>query len=118
MRSGLLISISCTAKILAMARAILVGSLFTAAVYAARIVEIQSDADADKSRVPPLLGTHCQHSIPGASIHLSAAEPLYGTATELDHMEVLTAANVMNATGGNSEGIEGMLERSPKAVQA
>ena len=25
-------------------------------------------------------------------------------------MEVLTAANVMNATGGNSEGIEGMLE--------
>ena len=66
----------------------------------------------------PLLGTHCQHSIPGASIHLSAAEPLYGTATELDHMEVLTAANVMNATGGNSEGIEGMLERSPKAVQA
>ena len=76
-----------------MARATLVGSLFTAAIHAARIVEAL-----------------IEHFILGASI-LSAAEPLCGTATQLDYMvEVLTAANVMNATGENSEGIEGVSE--------
>ena len=51
-----------------------------------------------------------EHFILGASI-LSATEPLCGTATQLDYMvEVLTAANVMNATGENSEGFEGVSE--------
>ena len=73
-----------------MARATLVGSLLTAAIHAAQIVEA-------------LIG----HFILGASI-LSAAEPLCGTAIQLDYMaEVLTAVNVRNATGENSEGIEG-----------
>ena len=69
-----------------------------------------------------------EHFILGASI-LSAAEPLCGTAIQLDYMvEVLTAANVMNATGENSEGIEGVSEmleglqkyskRNPRGVVA
>ena len=37
--------------------------------------------------------------------------PVGGTATELDYMvEVLSAANIMNANGKNSEGIEGFSE--------
>ena len=74
-----------------MARAILVGSLFTAAVYAARILGTQSDADAGKSYFSPLLGTHCQHSIPGASIHPPAAEPLYQHPCEKPPDEVNNA---------------------------
>ena len=79
------------AKTLAMTRAVLTGSLFTAAVYAARILGTQSDADAGKSYFSPLLGTHCQHSIPGASIHPPAAEPLYQHPCEKPPDEVNNA---------------------------